>query len=107
MASRACRVPFGRTTQRPSPPAQPGGQFLPARWVATDLPERRGFWRFEPMLRGERLPDEPEAVDPKLERVPGEIADEDYGKRDYDGGGTKKENVPDAMPGYALPFRDC
>jgi hypothetical protein len=58
------------------------------------------------MLRGERLPDEPEAVDPKLERVPGEIADEDYGKRDYDGGGTKKENVPDAMPGYALPFRD-
>src|SRR5262245_40992033 len=36
----------------------------------------------------------------------GEIADEEYGKRDDDGGDPKEENVSNVMPGYALPFWD-
>jgi hypothetical protein len=35
-----------------------------------------------------------------------EIADKNYGKRDYDRSNAKKEHVSDIMSCYALPFPD-
>ena len=35
-----------------------------------------------------------------------EIAEQDDGKCDHGSGDPDKQDVPDVMPGYALPFRD-